>query len=447
MANTRNSRPPADLAERASNRLRKFAGPGDRLIVALSGGIDSVVLLHVLHHLQSERGFLLSALHVNHGISTNADSWQVFCEALCREWGIALDVRKAELEHEGTQGLEAAARHARYKAFAFADAEWLVLAHHRDDQAETLLFNLLRGAGAGGAAAMPVQRTLPGRSGLGILRPLLDVSRSEIVSYACAENLKWIDDESNADLRYSRNFIRHRVIPLLRERFPGCEAVLGRAASHFSECENLLENLARIDAGSVIRGERIVAAELARLEDSRARNLMRYVLKAEGILMPDRTHLNEIVRQICQAGPDRHLSFDLGDRKLHRYRGEVWLVPREQAREEREWRGEVTLAWGGARLHFSLVAGTGINRDKLAGRNVRIATRRGGECFRPDPRRPRRELRKLLQERHVPPWERDGMPLLWCDDELVWVPGIGIDCDWQCEPMDAGLLPNWDRGG
>lgn len=441
MASTRNSSPLVDLAARASDCLGQFVRPGDRLVAALSGGADSVLLLHVLRKLSVAHGFHLSALHVNHGISPNADGWQAFCKRLCEAWGIRLDVKQVVVEREGVEGLEAAARRARYDAFAEADAEWLVLAHHLNDQAETLLFNLLRGAGVSGAAAMPIVRAFPGRTGLRVLRPLLDVTREEIEACARSEGLSCIEDESNADTRYSRNFLRHRIFPLLRERFPACDAVLARAAAHFAESDRLLEELARIDAGRTLREGRIVASELAKLDSARARNLMRHVLRSEGLTLPESARLHEIVRQVCHAESDRQLSFDLGDRVLHRYRGEVWLTSHGEAGADSEWRGEEALNWGGVLLRFKVITGAGISREKLACGCVRISPRRGGERFRPDGRRPRRELKKLLQEHAVPPWVRDRMPLLWCGDELVWVPGIGIDCAWQCAPDETGIMP------
>lgn len=441
MASTRNSSPPVDLAARTSDCLGQFVQPGDRLVAALSGGADSVLLLHILRKLSPAHRFHLSALHVNHGISPNAGHWQSFCERLCEAWGIRLDVKQVVVERGGPEGLEAAARRARYDAFAEADAEWLMLAHHLNDQAETLLFNLLRGAGVGGAAAMPMVRTFPGRSGLRVLRPLLDVSREEIEACARSEGLSWMDDESNADVRYSRNFLRRRIFPLLRERFPGCDAVLARATAHFAESERLLEELARIDAGTALREGRIVASELANLDSARARNLMRYVLRNEGLTLPESARLHEMVRQVCHAGSDRQLRFDIGDRVLHRYRGEVWLTPHGEAGADREWRGEEALKWGGVLLRFKAIVGAGISREKLACGCVRVSPRRGGERFRPDGRRPRRELKKLLQEHQVPPWERERMPLMWCGDVLVWAPGIGIDCAWQCAPGELGIMP------
>lgn len=447
MANSRNSlfaEPVSGLTARAAEKLRQFVRPGDRLVAALSGGVDSVVLLHLLRMLQGVHGFQLSALHVNHGLSPNAGRWQTFCETLCKAWNIPLDVACVAIERDSAAGPEAAARRARYCAFMQADAGWLALAHHRDDQAETLLFNLLRGSGVSGAAAMPVMRDFPGRPGLYILRPLLDASRADIEAFAREQGLAWIEDESNEDMRYTRNFLRRRVFPLLRERFPGCDAVLARAATHFAESDELLDQLARIDAGTAMRDGRIVAAELAKLDDARARNLMRHALKQESLLLPDSARLREIVRQTCVAAPDSQVCFDLAGRELHRFRGEVWIVKPADPGNETEWHGEETLAWGGSMLRFSPCAGGGISRRKLESGRVILARRRGGEHIQPDCRRPRRSLKKLLQEHELPPWRREALPLLWCGEDLVWVPGIGIDCAWQCAPGEAGWVPIWE---
>lgn len=442
MASTRNSSPSADLLTRVADCLGQYVRRGERLTVALSGGADSVFLLHALHKLSVSHGLQLSALHVNHGISPNAAHWQSFCERLCAAWNIRLDVSRVAVAPR-KDGLEAAARRARYDVFADVSAEWLALAHQRDDQAETLMLNLLRGTGLGGAAAMPRARAVPGRPGLRILRPLLEVSRKEIEACAHQEGLTWIEDESNADTHYSRNFIRHRVLPLLRDRFPGCEAVLARAAAHFADCQNLLQELAREDSNKAVREGRIVAAQLKIMNDARARNLMRYVLQRESVTLPDTVRLYEIVRQVCHAAPDSHLSFDLGEKVLHRYRGEVWLVPHFDAVMEKEWLGEDEMAWGGGKLRFLPTMGEGISREKLASNKVKITARQGGERFHPEYGRPRRELKKLLQEHAVPPWERGRLPLLWCGDELVWVPGIGIDIAWKCTSNEPGISPEY----
>jgi len=199
---------------------------GKRLAVGLSGGVDSVVLLHLLRELAPRHGFRLSAVHVHHGLSPNADDWARFCRKLCRGWVVPLTVRRVSVQKKG-RGLEAAAREARRAAFAAVAADAIVLAHHLDDQAETVLLNLLRGAGPRGAAAMQAAGRLGDKR---LLRPLLQVRRREILAYARAHHLEWIEDESNRDAALARNFLRLRVGPLLEERFPRWRESLARAA-------------------------------------------------------------------------------------------------------------------------------------------------------------------------------------------------------------------------
>ncbi len=443
MANSRNSSLSADLVAAVAARLRQFVHSGDRLVVALSGGLDSIALLHLLRRTEALRDCALAALHVNHHISANADRWQAFCQETCEAWRVPLLVHHLEPLSDSGDGLEGAARRARYAVFARTEANWLVLAHHRDDQTETLMLNLLRGAGIAGAAGMPAMRVFRECPALGLLRPLLDFPREALSAYACAEGLGWIEDESNQDLRHSRNFIRHRILPALRERFPGCDRTLARAAMHFAEGRALLDQIACVDAELVVRNGRMIVAELSNLDDARLRNLLRHVLGSEGVLMPDSSRLHEIVRQIRHADANRHVRFDLGTRTLHRYRGELWLVVPGEVVAELPWRGEAALQWGGNTLRFERRAGAGISQKLLADHPVTIAPRKGGERIRPDRLRPRRTLRKLLQEHAIPPWEREVLPLLWCENTLVWAAGIGVDCAWQCAPGEAGLLPDW----
>jgi tRNA(Ile)-lysidine synthase len=443
MASTRNSSSPVDPDASVAACLARHVRPGERLVAGLSGGVDSAVLLHLLQAHSRPQGFRLSALHVHHGLSPHADAWLAHCQRLCDSLGVPLEVARVEVRRNAASGPEAAARQARYAAFSKVEAEWVLLAHQRDDQAETLLFNLLRGAGLGGAAAMPVVRAFPGRRGLRILRPLLDMPRSWIERYAGEHNLAWIEDESNHDERHARNYLRQSILPRLLARFPGCDAVLARAAAHFAEADTLLSRLAEIDAAMAMREGRVVVAELARLDEARARNLLRHVLKQAGVTMPDRARLQEALRQACDAAADRQVSIDLGQCMLHRHRGQLWLAPKHPLAVDTEWRGEAALDWAGTRMRFDRTRGAGIGLARLEGKAIWIRPRQGGERFQPDPKRPRRELRKLLQESGVPPWQRRAMPLLWCGEQLVWVPGLGVDVTWQCREGEPGLLPYW----
>lgn len=320
MAATRNSRS-IDLVERVGAVLAARLTTDEPICLGLSGGCDSVVLLHLLCRL-GEAG-RLTAVHVHHGLSPNADVWANFCSETCAALGVPLLIQRVAVDPASGLGLEAAARQARYAAFAEVAEGCLLLAQHRGDQAETLLLNLLRGAGVTGAAAMPAERR-QGR--LRLLRPLLDASRGEIEAWALANGLDWIDDESNADPRFSRNFIRHQVLTAVAGRFPGAEASLAQAAANFAEAALLLDDLAELDWQRVADGEAARLVELRQLSAVRLKNLLRYRLRRLGWRGPVANRLDEFVRQLLVAAPDRHPELVLPDGTMRAGRGRLdWL--------------------------------------------------------------------------------------------------------------------------
>jgi len=421
--------------------------PGDRLCVGLSGGRDSVVLLHALAAL---RGFglavELSAVHVNHALSANADTWAAFCDTLCRAIGIPLAVVRVEVPRVGCgEGLEAAARRLRHAVFAGRCADWLALAHHRDDQAETILFRLLRGAGVGGAAGMPAERSQVG--GPRLIRPLLDLPRLLLAAYAEENALRWVEDESNADGRYRRNHLRRQVMPRIEERFPGAAQVLARAGCHFAEAALLLEELAKIDRAAAVGVQgRIDLARFKVLSKARAGNLLRSELLAAGFQAPEARWLDEALRQLATVGTGSETCVATRDGEVHVYRGELHVVRHRPPVVDGAvpWHGEAALPWGGGQVVLGSTHGIGISDRLLRGAPVCLRRRLGGERFQPDPRRPLRSLRKLLQEAGVPPWERARLPLLWSGERLVWVAGIGIDAVFACAAGEPGVMPVWE---
>jgi tRNA(Ile)-lysidine synthase len=420
--------------------------PGARLCAGLSGGRDSVVLLHALAALRaSGLAVELSAVHINHGLSASANAWAAFCSAFCRACDIPLAVVRVEVPRASGEGLEAAARRLRHAVFADCAADWLALAHHRDDQAETVLFRLLRGAGVSGAAGMPAER--PQAGGPRLIRPLLDLPRSLLTAYAEENTLTWIEDESNADSRHRRNHLRREVMPRIDERFPGAAQVLARAGRHFAEAALLLDQLAKIDRTAVVgvRGH-LDLARFKALSWARARNLLRSELLAAGFRAPEARWLEEALRQLATADTGSETCVGTRDGEVHVYRGELHVVRHRPpvADGAVPWRGEETLPWGGAPVVLRSTLGIGISYRLLSGAPVCLRRRLGGERLQPDPRRPLRTLRKLLQEAGVPPWERARLPLLWSGERLVWVAGIGIDAAFACAPGEPGLAPVWE---
>lgn len=442
---------------------------GQRLAVGLSGGRDSVVLLHLLQRLQQGLDFSLqlSACHIHHGLSAHADAWAAFSAAYCARLKIPCQVVRVQVDRSHGTGLEAAARAARYQAFCRLDVEWLALAQHRDDQAETLLLNLLRGSGVPGLAAMPEERPLAAGSRCRLLRPLLTQPAELLARHAAAHGLQWVEDESNADLRLRRNFLRHQVLPALRTSFPAPDQNLARAAGLAGEASRLLDELALIDRASVLAqppASGLVLARLATLSAARGRNLLRHELARAGWRPPSQRWLAEALALLLSPGPDARVWKVHADGVLTRCAGHLRLLsPASPAcmppvtLDPVRWQGEARLPWGAGWVIFTPALGAGLSARWLAeqGRQTTqnptevglwLKQRAGGERFCPNPQRPRRALKKILNEAALPAAQRQQLPLLWRGDELLWVGGLGVDVRAACAPGEAGWEISWQPG-
>lgn len=445
MANSRKSNS-SGLPHRIAALLEPILPAHSRLLVGLSGGVDSVVLLYLLHQLSPQYSWRLSALHVHHGISPHADAWAMSCAELCQQLDIPLQVERVDITPLRHMGIEAAARELRHAALVAQPVDYIALAHHRDDQAETMLLQLLRGAGVKGAAAMPLIKRRSAAPTL--LRPLLGVSRAELVEYAQQQGLKWVEDESNADDSYPRNFLRQRVMPLLAQRFPACSETLARSAHYFAEASDLLDQLAQLDAQHAVQGDTLDLVCLQGLDAARARNLLRYFIASRGAPMPDSTRLLEIQQQICHARKDAEPCIAFGGWEVRRYQDKVYVIPvlsPPDAAWHMQWHGEHELALPqlGGTLYFEPCAGQGLSLQKLQQGVVTVRLRQGAERVRLDARRPVRTLKNLLQEHAIPPWRRDILPLLFCDEELAAIPGVGVACAYQAAHEENGVCLVW----
>lgn len=436
----------AGLPGRVLEFLQSHHAAGRRLCVGLSGGLDSVVLLHLLHGLREQAGFALSAVHVHHGLSPHADAWAESCRRLCADWQVPLVVSRVHIDRKDRRGLEAAARAARYAVFAQQACDAIVLAQHRDDQAETVLHQLLRGAGVKGLAAMPPVRPLDSGP-LHLLRPLLGLDRAVLAAYAELHGLVWVEDESNLDPGYSRNYLRHHVLPAIERRFPAYRDTLARAARHFADCDQLLDELAREDAGHAMADGGLRVSALAALSPARARNLLRHYLIDQGWPAPPADWLDEALAQLLTARPDAELRLKLSGRSLARYRDRIHVLEAAPAVETGEWswQGEAVLPLPGlGQLEFTAAWGEGISQARLIA-PVTVRLYPGAGQIRPDCKRPRRSVKNLLQELAVPPWQRRQLPALYCGGQLVWLAGVGIDCTSQAGPDEPGWLISWRR--
>ena len=429
MVNTRKLNS-ASLPERVAAELIPLLPAHSSIMVGLSGGVDSVVLLHILHKLSARYSWHITALHVHHGISPNADQWSDFCTDLCVRLNITLHIERVDIAPLRQHGIEAAARRLRHAAFAEQSSDFIALAHHADDQVETLLLQLLRGAGVRGTSAMSQFVNRAATTG-SIVRPLLNCSREEIMAYATAHQLHWMEDESNADDSYPRNFLRHRILPLLEERFPAYRTTVARSAQHFAEATLLLDELAEQDAGQAIVGGTLEVEILQRLSHIRAKNLLRYFLHNLGVQLPQTVQLNDMLNQLSHARDDAAVCIVFGEHEVRRYRGKAYVL-HALGGFDRElvlaWSGESKLDWPAlnSRLRFRYTDGSGISREKILQAPVTLRLRKGGEMLRPGLKASNRTLKNLLQESHIPPWQRDRLPLLYCGEDLVCVPGVAI---------------------
>ncbi|WP_173052084.1 tRNA lysidine(34) synthetase TilS [Candidatus Nitrotoga sp. AM1P] len=434
-----------DLTEHVADALSPLLPADSSILLGLSGGVDSVVLLHLLQHLSLRCSWHLSALHVHHGINSKADVWAVFCADLCALYGVSLQVEHVNIAPLRSLGIEAAARKLRHAALAQQQVDFVALAHHLDDQAETLLLQLLRGAGVRGVSAMPAIKHRANAPTL--LRPLLNVSRSILLKYAQQHNLQWVEDESNADDTYPRNFLRHRILPLLEQRFPAYRKTLLRSAQHFAEATELLDELAQQDADGAISDNCLNIKKLRMLGIVRGKNLLRYFLTAQGAAIPDSTRLQEMLRQLCNARQDAQVCIDWQGWQMRRYRDHAYTMPALPPPVEFTvmWHGEaeILLPPPHGVLYFRNTIGQGISVAKLQLGIVKIRSRRGGETIRVDAARPQRDLKNLLQKHEMLPWQRDLLPLLFCDTDLVCVPGIGIANTYQAQSNEAGVVAIW----
>lgn len=417
--------------------------------VAYSGGVDSHGLLHALAGRRHELPFPLGAVHVNHGLQAQADGWSGHCRQVCEDLDVPFVLLAGNAAPAPGESPEASARALRYRLMGewLPEGALLLSAHHQDDQAETLLLQLLRGAGPRGLSAMPVRAPL-GKGWL--LRPLLDCTRDDLLAYAEERGLAWVEDPSNRDTRFDRNFLRHRLLPELKTRWPAAAAVLTRSAGLCAEAAQLQEAVAEEDAG-VAAGPypgTLSVAALERLAPPRQRNLLRYWLRQRGFSLPSRAVLQRLLDEVLHCRADAEPRVHWSGAEVRRYRDAVFAMPPLE-----EWEGDAGPDWDPAgRADLPLadgvlsarpVAGRGLRLEK--GEVLRIRFRQGGERIRQPGHAHHHSLKQLLQDQGIPPWERERLPLLYRGDELVAVAGLWFAAGHGAGSGEAGLDIRWSR--
>ena len=421
--------------------------PARRYWVAYSGGCDSHVLLHALAQLRAQLGVTLHAVHVNHGLSKQADDWSHHCSEVCQKLDVPFVDISVNANASAGQSPEEAARLARYAALAnvMEPGDGLLLAHHQDDQAETVMLQLLRGSGVRGLSAMPLHAPF-GAGWLG--RPLLVFSRASLGHYADSQGLEWIDDPSNFDTDFDRNFLRQDVLPRLKGRWPAADKTLARVAAHQAEAAELLGELAAQDYGHLqgeVEGTLSVVA-LRSLPVSRLRNVLRYWLNTIiGLPMPDARHLNRIIDEVLPAAADATPLVSWAGCEVRRFNERLYAfetvgIHRSDTIYAWDLQQPVRLASLGCELQPAKNTGKGL-RASLAGRDdITIRFRQGGERCRPAGRGHTHQLKKLFQEWQVPPWLRERVPLIYVGNEIAEVVGYCVCEPFQAHAQEAGIL-------
>jgi tRNA(Ile)-lysidine synthase len=417
------------------------------LVVALSGGPDSAALLRATAALgQSLRALPLRAVHVDHGLQAAAAAFRAACEGLCEQLRVPLRIVAVPIACDAGVSIEAAARDARYAALAaeIQPGECLLTAHHREDQAETLLLQALRGAGIKGMSAMPVCRAF----GLGWhVRPLLDVAHSELAQVG--EQPSGLIDPMNQDLRFDRVYLRSTVWPLIERRWPGAAVTLTRAARHLAEAQQLLELAAGVDVGRLRDGDALSIPGIRALSPLKRVNAVRLWLSQQGLEAPSTARLAEALRQVLDAEADQQPAITWGSHALRRYRRRLFATPADPPRipAAQPW-----IAAAGSSLELGPRLGNltwvarlgGIAAERLPG-PLSVRRRDGGETLKPAGSAKTQTLQHLCQALGVLPWMRDALPLVFAGDELIAVADLWLDARW-CAAADApGLGIAWNN--
>jgi tRNA(Ile)-lysidine synthase len=419
------------------------------LVVALSGGADSAALLVGLTALSGGfRGLPLRAVHIDHGLQAAAAEFREACRNLCEHLGVPLSLIRVDVQSEAGLSIEAAARDARYAALAaqLQPMECLLTAHHRQDQAETLLLQALRGAGVKGMSAMPVCRVL----GLGWhVRPVLDVPQRELLQWGGHPGDSKVIDPMNEDLRFDRTYLRKAIWPLIAARWPGADTALSRSTRHMAEAQELLDSVAAADVARLRDGDALSVPALRALPPAHRMNAIRAWLGEAGVEAPSTARLAEALRQVFDADADHQPAVVWGDKALRRYRQRLFLTEADCPRLEgaRPWTvalgSSISLGANLGNLTWSAQIG-GIAADALPS-VVIVRRREGGETLKPARSAKTQTVQHLCQSQGVLPWMRDALPLVFGGDELIAVADLWLEARWCAAPDAPGLKIAWNN--
>lgn len=424
-----------------------FAG---KFCVAFSGGLDSAVLLQAIVELRAAHpDWRVRAVHIDHQLQPQSGDWAAQCRRVAEKLNVELTIERVAIDRGDARGLEAAARAARYEALrrVLEHGEVLLTAHHADDQVETVLLALMRGSGVQGLAGMPAVK--PFAHGWHV-RPLLSFTRSQLEAWASERRIDSISDPSNALLRHDRNYLRHEVLPQLRNRWPSASDSIGRSAAHLGEALGLLEESAVAQLRESALGRCLKIDSLRALTPARRRNALRFWLRLRGLPLPSTRKLAGLEQDLFNTDLDRMPCVTWQGAELRWHRGLLYAdtaqsvtSPPDSYRQEWDWRNAFALPAQLGRLTVTPTLGPGLAVARLPER-LTIRFRGGGEKIRLPGRRHRHSLRNLFQENDVLPWHRDRIPLIFAGKELIAVGNIAWSDDFAAAPGDAALQVLWE---
>tara|TARA_B100000768_G_C11258731_1_gene367713 strand:- start:231 stop:1565 length:1335 start_codon:yes stop_codon:yes gene_type:complete len=414
------------------------------ILLGFSGGLDSSVLLHLLKQMQSKLHFKLKAIHVHHGLSSSADNWLNFCKEKCKLLNIEFYDEKVKVNDKSSLGIEGEARELRYMAIKKKQKGIVALGHHQNDQAETLMLQLLRGSGLKGLSGMAefdVKRKF--------WRPMLNIKKELLERYADENNIEYIEDESNENINFDRNFIRKKVLPLIESRYPASVETISRSASNISEGHYLNELLALDDSKNVMSDDAsyLLINDLKKLPKVRATNLMRWWLSFNNLLMPSKKNMEELYKQMVFIKKDTALNLKVSEEVSIRANNNKLLLVNlniNTSTFDLEWSGQKEFYLPNkTKLQFKKIEEGGLSLSRLGVKTLNVKSRVGGEKLKPFSDQPSRSLKYLFQTADIPIWERGQIPLIFANNELVAVPNLAVHHKYQSSIGEVGYQINW----
>lgn len=419
----------------------------NKFCVAFSGGMDSTVLLHVMKNIIDEKS-QIRAIHINHNIVDNSKVWTKTCKSICKNFGIDIEIISLEVTHNG-YGLEAAARDERYKKLKekLYENEYLLTAHHEEDQMETVFLRMARGTGLDGLQGINEKYSF----GEGIIfRPMLEVSKTSVMDYAKEHQLKWVEDSSNQDTHFDRNFLRKKIIPQFRERWPSIASSVSRLSQLSAQNIKILNQIAEEDIGPIANMNELPLAKLLDKSFERANNMLRYIILANGMSIPSMKTLQDGLKEMLDPETDKSV-IAWKDYCIRKYKNHLYFLSNSDLEPNKvdvripwEIGKTVNLGENIGSIEATFIHGDGLSIEKCENK-LTISYRQGGELIKPIGHRINKSLKNLFQENQILPWMRDKIPLIYYQDELVSVADLWFNQNYVASQNEAGFVVNWHK--